>query len=211
MLFTGDQVTALAVARNNGQPLKAVIEGRAPTKAEQDNPSPSVATTAEALAAVIPAGVVGLYTLIVLPIKQYAEKAATANRAEEAAKLAKDPENTQADIQAALTKLTQESTDWLTLRWGVLILGAVVVVALVVQAARGGNKPGKTRSKPIAEAATALLAFLAWALATPGTPLATHYVADDMTIVSGTIVGVSALLLLALGKGVLTKPASGVK
>ena len=47
--------------------------------------------------------------------------------------------------------------------------------------------------------------------ATPGTPLATHFVADDMTIVSGTIVGVSALLLLALGKGVLTKPAGRAK
>lgn len=207
MLFTTDQVTALATARNNAQPLSDALAGETPPDSPPAASPPTVASTVEALAAVIPTGVVGLYTLIVLPISQYAEKAATAARADKAAGLAKDPENSQAEIEAALAKLTQESGDWLALRWGVLVLTAAVVVALVAQAARAGNKPGKARKAPVAEALAAVLAFLAWALATPGTPLATHFTADDMTIVTGSIVGVAALLLLALGKGVLSKPA----
>jgi hypothetical protein len=210
MLFTTDQVTALATARNNGQRLSDALVGEAPPTTLPTE-LPTVATTVEALAAVIPTGVVGLYTLIVLPISQYADKAATAASADKAANLARNPDNSQADIETALAKLTQESGDWLALRWGVLALTAVVVVALITQAARAGNKPGRARKAPVAEALAAAIAFLAWALATPGTPLATHFTAADMTIVSGSIVGVAALLLLALGKGVLTKPAGRAK
>lgn len=211
MLFTTDQVTALATARNNAQPLSDAMADKAPDRSS-DRTKPSVASTTESLAAVIPTGVVGLYTLMVLPIKQYAEKAATTERANKAAELAKDPENSKAEIKAALARLTQESDDWIRLRWGLLVLTAIVVVALGFQAARAANQSADmTRKLPLAEAGTAVLAFLAWALATPGTPLAAHYVADDMNIVSGAIVGVSALLLLALGKGVLSKPAVRVK
>lgn len=207
MLFTTDQVTALATARNTGQPLREAMAGEDPPATAPE--APTVSTTVEALAAVIPTGVVGLYTLIAIPISQYAEKAASAARADKAAELALDPKMTKPQIEAALAKLTQESGDWLALRWGVIILTTVVVAVLVAQAARGGNQPSttKVRTVPVPEALASVLAFLAWAMAAPGTPLAHHYTADDMTVVTSTIVGVAALLLLALGKGVLSKPS----
>jgi hypothetical protein len=106
--------------------------------------TPTVASTVDALAAVIPAGIAGLYTLVVVPMQQYSLKAAADEKGTQAAALAAEGVSA-AEIQGQLAARAQESSDWLALRWGVLVFAAVVELVLAGRAVGDGNRASQQR------------------------------------------------------------------
>ena len=205
MWTTTDTTAALVTARNEGRSLTSVKSG--------DDDSASNKTTSqgasllESLAAVVPTGVTGLYTTAAVVLHQQAEAAAESERSALVASLT-ELKKTPAEIAAALNSRAQESEAYVGLRITLLVIAALVAFTLVARAAYAANGAAKKKRRVVVvEPIAALVAFLGWSLAAPGTPIGAYLSANSMQNWSVAIGGIAGLLLAALGHE-LTKPAA---
>lgn len=204
MWSTADTTEALAQARNDRKTLKSVKEAK-----PEDATQGSVTGTLEALAAVIPTGIAATYTGGVLLIRGVALSVGNDERTAKEAAMAKAGKSAS-EIKAYLASLPQESEKYFILRVLILVVGLGVVAFLAWQAANTANRKSANKRKFVAaEPVTASIAFLGWSLASPGTPLAAKYNADDVLVLSVVIALIAAFVLAAAGKVVLAKPAKG--
>ena len=209
MWLTTDTTAALVTARNEARPLTDVKEGEPPPPAPPATPPKEVTGTLEALAAVIPTGVTTIYTGAVLVLRQIAITQGTEERAALEAGLAAGGSTTD-EIKAFLESIPQESREWIWARLALLAVAAVVAAVLAFTAAKAANdKAAKKRRFLLAEPMAALLAFVGWSLATPGTPLAAYHDSEALTVLTIIIGAIAALVLLGVGNLVLKKPAGG--
>lgn len=204
MWLTTDTTRALVQARNDSTTLASVKMGK-PTAAAADA---GVSGTLESLAAVIPTGVTAIYTGGVLIVRGVALNAGTAERATAEAALAKAGKSAS-EIKEALAMMPLETTSFIWARWLILGFGLLTAVVIAWRAAKtGDSQADKKRTVLAAEPLTAGLAFVGWALASPGTPLGAYFTADEVLVYT-VVIGIAAGLgLLASGSFVLKKPAS---
>lgn len=203
MWLTTDTTSALVKARNDEETLASVKEG----DPEPASGAAGISGTLEAIAAVIPTGVAAIYTGGVLLVRGVALDAGTEKRATTEAALAAAGKSA-AEIKAALEALPLETTSFIGARW---ILFAVALAAAAIMAWRaagaGNGKATKKRRLLLAEPLTAVAAFVGWALASPGTPLAAYFNANEVLVYTIVIGVVAGLGLLASGALVLKKAA----
>lgn len=203
MWLTDDTTAALARSRTARLSLAALKKGQ-----QRDvEAGHAVATTPEALAAVIPTGIAAAYTVVSSQIGTWAASAGEAERAQ----LLVDGQasgTSAAAIEDQLRALPLESSDWLWLRVAFIALVAAVVMLVSLRAAREGNElASNPRPRVVAEPAAAVLAFTAWALIIPGTPLGALVDSGSLVLVS-TILGASAgFILYVTGKSQLSRQA----
>lgn len=202
MWLTTDTTRALVQARNDAESL-ASVKANTPEPADD---ATGISGTLEAIAAVIPTGITATYTGGVLLVRGLALQAGTDARAAAEAALAKSGKSAE-EIEAVLEAMPLETTKYIEGRWllFVVALGAAAVMAW--SAAKAGNeKASKKRRALVAEPLAAVAAFVGWALAMPGTPLAAYLSAGEVlvyTVIIGTVAGLG---LLATGRLVLKKP-----
>lgn len=205
MFFTTDTTAALAHARNDKLDLAAAKAGRE-TKAADDK----IGGLLESLAAVIPTGIVAIYTLFATAARtEMLQRGADERSAFQTAMEKGTNLPTAAELAARLDGMPLESNDLVGLRWVLLGLAALVAVVLAYQAVRKGDQKAEQR-RPIwrlsLEPLTALVALLAWALAAPGTPLGAYLSAEDLNFASIAIATAAGLVVLGLGTK-LSEPA----
>lgn len=204
MWLTTQTTEALAKARNEGLTLESVKAGKPADVPAADS---GIGGTLEALSAVIPAGITAAYTGAVLLVRGVALANGTEERAATQAEMA-TAGKTASDIEKYLANIPLESDTYFSIRVLMLVVALGAAAALAFLAARTANKKAtKKRKYIVAEPLTASIAFLGWALASPGTPLAAKYNADDTLVFTVVIALVAALVLAAAGKVVLSKKA----
>ena len=211
MWSTVDTTRALAQARNDEVELGAAKSNAESDPAKAEDKSTSVASVLEALGAVVPTGVIALYSGAALALRQAAiSGGADAKAATEAAMAAKG--STSAEIAAALKALPQEPRNFVEGRLAILVFAALVALAMAIVATLRGNEAAtKKRRVPFVEPFIAVVAFTAWALASPGTPLAAYHPASQMNAITIVIATVGGLTLVATGNTSLVKPARRAK
>lgn len=204
MWLTTDTTTALVRARNDNSTLASV-------KAEDAKPAADasgITGTLEAIAAVIPTGITATYMAGVLLIRGVALNAGTEERAAAETVMAKAGKSAD-EIKAALEAMPLETTAFIWARWALFAVALLAAAFMAGAAAKAGNdKATKKRKLLLAEPLTAVVAFVGWALASPGTPLAAYYNANSVLVYSVLIGVVAGLGLLASGALVLKKPVS---
>ena len=203
MWLTSDTTSALARSRTGklsfGDLKKGVEQGVGNTD--------KIATTPEALAAVIPTGIAAAYTLASSQIGRWAVAAGETERSARAVKWRSEGRS-ERFITRELNDLPLESAEWLWLRVVFFCLVAVVVLVVARRAAREGDAQTTTpRGKVVAEPAVAVVAFIAWALVVPGTPLGAVVDSGGATLVTTIVAASGGFLVYALGFMQLTKPA----
>ena len=109
-------------------------------------------------------------------------------------------------VAGIVATLNPGSEQRLTMRW--IIFGAAVAFIVAWMVAAFLRLPGKqTRALPWAEISSAVIAFAAWGLVMPESPLAAELSGSDQTVWTFIIVA-SGLALLGLLTGSMKKPAS---
>jgi len=197
-----DEVRADQVAQTSGGTSGAGGE-TSPTNTTSTNSD--IAGFLDALKAVIPVGLITLYTSVVLVLQKLAIAIGADDRANEQKALADRLKNDPAALKKALKNLTDETTALVWLRVGFLLL-AVLGVAFV--AFYTANKETSTDDNVVLEPLVVSLAFLCWALASPGTVLAAFLSSTNLAVWTLCIAGGAAFVLAVLGLTVLKKPVS---
>ena len=164
----------------------------------------------ESLAAVIPTGIAVIYTLFATAVRTEMVSRGATERAEfQAAQLKLTEPPTVDEIAKRLGRMPLESKDLIELRWGFLVLAAVVAITLSVQAVKKANDQS-AKKRPLwrlaFEPLTALVALASWGLAVPGTPLGAYLDVGDLGIAAVMIAAAAGLLLLSFGTR-LAEPA----
>jgi hypothetical protein len=93
-----------------------------------------------------------------------------------------------------------------TLRWVLYGAGLVAIAVWLGGSYVRERTPTRKRRFPVAETIAALIAFAAWGLVMPGTPLALSVTGDDLTIATGLITA-GGVLLVSLMAAPLRKPS----
>jgi hypothetical protein len=88
--------------------------------------------------------------------------------------------------------------DRLPLRWALYAAGVVVVAAWIISAYY--RSEGKKRRLPVAELFAAVVAFGAWGLVMPQSPLSAELSGDDLTIWTAIITTAAVVLLGLAGR-----------
>ena len=204
MWTTYDTTQALVKARNASQTLESHKKSK-PSALTEGN---QVGNLLETIAAVVPTGVITIYTGVALVLRGDAVSRAETESANLAAVM-RSQEKSAAAIKKALEALPPESDQLIVLRWALLAVAALAAAALVWKAAHDANHDSeRQRSFVAAEPLAACIAFVSWSLATPGTPIAALYTSSDTNVISATIAGIGALILLTMGAISLSRPAN---
>ena len=211
MWSTVDTTRALAQARNDQIDLRAAKDGEPAAHDARTGGSKTVASVLEALGAVVPTGIIALYSGAAIALRQAALTAGADTRAELQARLASEG-RTAAEITSVLKALPQEPSNFVEGRVTILVFAAVVALAMsVVATVRGNRAASAKRRVPFVEPFVATVAFTAWALASPGTPLAAYHSASQMTAITIVIATIGGLTLVATGNTSLVKGAQRAK
>jgi hypothetical protein len=108
-------------------------------------------------------------------------------------------------VAGIVATLDPGSDQRLTMRW--IVFGAAVAFIVIWMIAAFLRLPGKQkRVLPLAEISSAVIAFAAWGLVMPESPLAAELSGSDQTVWTYIIVA-SAVALLGLLTGSMKKPA----
>lgn len=208
MWSTADTTRALVKARNDSVPLSAAkTDDSAPTAAGTVTGSESVAAVLEAIGAVVPTGIIAIYGGAAVGLRQVAISAGASSRAKYEAKL-KVEGKTVEQIAEIIEKLPQEPSNFVEGRILLLVFAGVVALIMSVTAAKAGNSAAvKQRKLPFAEPFVAVVAFVGFALASPGTPLAAYHSSSTMLAITIMISAIAGLTLTATGSVSLVKPA----
>lgn len=190
----------LAAARRKGTTLEAEKTNPADAPAA---PGPNVATGLEALRAVLPATLITLYTTGVLLLQNVANAAGAGGRAAEQAALATKHGAGTPALEAALAALSVEPP---ALAWA-RVLFAVVFTVLVIYYAynKAQTVPGR---RVYLEPFVTSSAFVAWAVASPGTFLAAYMNATQLAVATILIAILAAGALWVVSETKLKKKSS---
>lgn len=192
MWLTTGTTAALARARTDNETLTSIKQG-APERAD---PAAGVAGPLEALAAVIPTGIAAFYTAAVLVIRGVALDEGASERAQATAKMVAAGDSDTV-IAAALEAMPVETTAFVAARWVLLGFCLFTVAVMTFHSAQTGAKQAtQTRKWVVAEPLTAIVAFVGWSLASPGTPLAAYFSTNEVvvyTMLIGTVAGLTVL------------------
>lgn len=101
---------------------------------------------------------------------------------------------------------TKDGGDRLLLRWAMFVV-SLVLVGVTLAAGYLRSKPAGGRRLPVVEMAASMLAFGAWGLAMPGSPLSVRMSANDLTITTSFIAFGGAFLVSLLAPS-LGRPAT---
>lgn len=186
-------IAALAKARRTGTTLDSQTK-KDPKKATE----PNVASALEALRAVLPATLITLYSTAVILLQNVTNAAGASERAAEQAALATTHGAGTPALTKALEALSVEPTTFAWARVAFAVIWIAFVGLYAFRTAQG--VPGR---RVILEPLVATAAFVAWALASPGTFLASYLNASNLAVVTILIAFVGAGGLLVLSDGVL--------
>lgn len=96
--------------------------------------------------------------------------------------------------------IVAQDDEYLGVRWGVYV-GFFLLVGATLYGSYKRERGAKKRRFPVAEASAALIAFAAWGLVMPGSPLSAELSGGDLTVATTLITVVSAVVIgLILGK-----------
>jgi hypothetical protein len=207
-------IGALAAARRLGTTLDSEkLQAAAPDdKKDLEVVKPVEAETSaiskplEALRAVVPATIAAMYSALVIPLQTLSIAAGAGAKADHETALAKQFATDPAGLKKALETLPVETAAYFELRLGVAIVVAIFVFIFAFRKAQ----TVKNRVV-LLEPAIATAAFVAWALASPGTFLAAKLTASELAIWSLAIAGVAAIGLVAFSSTTLSKKAGTKK
>jgi hypothetical protein len=206
-------LSSLATARRSGISLDEAKARQAANDAKKPAPpmpagqgdrrppdSPNVATALEALRAVLPSTFIALYSTAVILLQNLTQAAGADARTTHQTALAKEFAEKPNELKAALLALPVESPYLVELRVGFALLAIVLLAWLAYSKAQ---LPGKKRV--LTEPVVTTLAFIAWALSSPGTFLAAYLTANQLAATTISVAFGSALALSVVSQTVLKK------
>jgi hypothetical protein len=207
-------LSSLATARRSGMSLDVAKAQRAANDAGAPPPlkpagegdktsppdSPNVATALEALRAVLPATFIALYSTAVILLQNFTQAAGAEARATLQTSLARQFAEKPNELKAAFQALPVESPYFVELRVGFAVLAILLLAYFAYSKAQ---MPGKKRV--LMEPAVTTLAFIAWALASPGTFLAAYLTANQLAATTISVAFGAALALYVVSETVLRK------
>lgn len=193
-----DEAKAQHAANDGGTPPlpKPAAEGQKLPPPD----SPNVATALEALRAVLPATFIALYSTAVILLQNLTQAAGAQARATLQADLAKEFDKRTDELKAALQALPVEAPNFVELRIGFAVLAILLLAYLAYSKSQ---VPGEKRV--VMEPAVTTLAFVAWAVSSPGTFLAVYLTANELAATTISVAFGSALVLYVVSETVLRK------
>lgn len=203
MPFAFRDIGALATARRAGTTLAGESKrGDAPAKKTD---GPDVSTALEALRAVLPATLITLYTTAVILLQNVTNAAGSGDRAAQQSALAVSHGAGTEALTKALAALSVEPEQFAWAR----VLFAVAFTGLVAfYAYRTAQPTQRVKGQRILlEPLVATGAFVAWALASPGTFLASYLNATNLAVATILIAFIGAGGLWVVSEAVLKKKA----
>jgi hypothetical protein len=201
-------ISALAAARRTGTSL-ATEKKKEPGATPPKTTDPDVSTALEALRAVLPATLITLYSTAVILLQTTTNAAGAAERATEQAALAKTYAAGSPELENALKALSAEPSAFAGWR---LLFAVVWVVFVAIYAFRTAQidtprAEGRPVRRVFLEPLVATAAFIAWALASPGTFLAAYMNSTNLAIATILIAFLGAGGLYVISDAVLKKKA----
>jgi hypothetical protein len=200
--FALRDLNALSRARRGGTGLDRERAKKAASEPEPSDESPNIATALEALRAVLPATFVALYTTGVILLQNLAQATGASGRAREQVALAATHANSEAALEAALQALSVEPRDLSAIRVAFAVVSTILLAFYAYQKAQVPNEP-----RVVLEPSVVTGAFVAWALAAPGTFLAAYLNSTQLAATTIIVAVLAALALFVLGATVLNRPS----
>jgi hypothetical protein len=200
-------ISALAAARRSGTTLDSEKKksSDSPPKKTDD---PNISTALDALRAVLPATLITFYSTAVILLQNVTNAAGASDRAAQQAALATVHGAGTPALENALKLLSAEPNTFAIWR----VLFAAVWVGLVAmyafRTAQIETPPGKPKRRVYLEPLVATAAFIAWALASPGTFLAAYLNSTNLAIATILIAFIGAGGLYVVSDAVLKMKAS---
>lgn len=197
-------IGALARARRRRTTLAA--EKKDETPAAPVAPGAPIGGGLEAVRAVLPVTFLATYTAGVLAFQGLAITLGADDRAKEQAALTKKFAADPAALKDALKELSLETDKlvWLRIVYAIAMLIGLVFLAfkkVTATPVAGAPLPETPKLEPF----ITIAAFIAWAVAAPGTPLAAYLNAENLTVVTVSVGVFTAGVLYFVGKFVLKK------
>lgn len=190
---------ALVTARREGTTLASEQKKSEVTPATPAG-GPDIATALEALRAVLPATLITLYTTGVLLLQNLTNAAGAAGRAADQAALASTYGAGTPELAKALEALSVEP---MTFAWARVVFAVACTFLVAFYAYRTAQVvPEK---KVLIEPTVVTLAFVAWAVASPGTFLAAYLNTNNLAVTTILVAFIAAIGLFVIANTVLKK------
>ena len=209
-------LNALTTARRTGTPLtdakaqQAAADANVPVPAT--DPSKKVAaggdisSALDALRAVVPTTIISLYSTGVILLQSGTQALGGAGRNATQAALAKQFEKDPDGLKTALAALPLETADLVSVRIFVAVVTTLAVFYLAYYKAQPRDEKHKKQKETVVlEPVITTLAFIAWALAAPGTFLAAYLTAMELFVATVAIAFTAAICLAVASQTVLKK------
>jgi hypothetical protein len=205
MDFALRDIGALAAARRKGKSLDTMRAAAAGAE-EKDEAvdSPNIASALEALRAVLPATLITLYTTGVLLLQNITNAVGAETRAAQQAALAVELGAGTPALKAALANMSAEPSDF---AWARVLLAAVGTVLVAFYAyTKAQTVPGR---RVLLEPTVTTGAFVAWAIASPGTFLAAYLNANELAVTTILVAVIAAAALWVISSTKLSRKEAG--
>jgi hypothetical protein len=202
-------ISALATARRSGTKLDSE-KTKTPEKPAEKAEGPNVSTALEALRAVLPATLITFYSTAVILLQATTNAAGAGDRAAEQAALAQTFGAGTPALESALKALPAEPATFAVWRvvFAFIWVGFVAIYAFRTAQVDAEPGPGRPARRVFLEPIVATAAFIAWALASPGTFLAAYLNSTNLAIATILIAFVGAGGLCVVSEAVLKKKAA---
>jgi len=202
-------ISALAAARRSGTSLEGEKKKTPETPAENTD-GPNISSALEALRAVLPATLITLYSTAVILLQNLTNAGGSGERAAQQAAMAKTYGAGTPELETALKAMSAEPSTFAGLRVGFAVVFVVLVAFYAFRTAQP-DPPivvGQRVRRVFLEPIVATAAFVAWALASPGTFLAAYMNSTNLAVATVLIAFIGAGGLYVISDSVLKKKAA---
>jgi hypothetical protein len=200
-------IAALAAARRSGTTLESEKK-KTPSSPPQQTSDPDVSSALDALRAVLPATLITLYSTGVIVLQNAANSAGADDRAARIAALTKSLGAGTPELVTAVKGLSAEPDKYGFLRAIFAAAFLVFVAYFAFRTAQIEPATGKRKRTVYLEPLVSTAAFVAWAIASPGTFLAAYLNTTDLALTTILVAFLGAGGLYVISNGVLKKKAA---